>query len=403
MEYFLVKSALKSSSRRLYGGSARDTHAQPRKPLARPIAALNPSYAIHPEDSQPSVLSILPTEILLEITAHLPLSSIANLALTSRRMLHRMRHADPFTAINTPGNEYQRALFLENFDSKYPDHVLCHACGVFHSRPISAKAKRFSKQNGHKYRKYERDMPCGIWKKNYGREFIRLNEKVYRWMDFHLVMRAFKHSQLHGAAYALNKTKLLGTYKHWISNSLAVLVDGRLLVREKWSVGIRADTQKRIPFEDCFYICSHLRKSGEHEKIQGHLKRAVECVRVLPESALTIGFLFKKQRCTKCPSEYTIDVQPGTQFQGRLEYRQRSLPYVLSLNRYLDIGACMRPDCLEWQSLSFYGRNKDRPSIDVTYKEPISTRFERWLMEQVTRDPFDPLKEWESAVHGDPE
>lgn len=84
----------------------------------------------------PPKLDTLPKEILRIITAYLPPPSAASLAFTSHHTLSVLG-TQYFWFLNKPPNFTQRLLFLELLEHRFPNHILCPTCAIYHLRTPS--------------------------------------------------------------------------------------------------------------------------------------------------------------------------------------------------------------------------------------------------------------------------
>jgi hypothetical protein len=150
---------------------------------------------MQPICSNPPGLHRLLNELLLMIIHVLPLSSIATLALARKQMFHVIGDfSSPFAALDRPGNEVERAKFLLLFDALYPTKKLCFACGGFHPRYIHTVANapmQWTKK------RVLVEYKCALERMSF-KGGIRIEDKIWRWCDFHLIMRGLRHSLAHG-------------------------------------------------------------------------------------------------------------------------------------------------------------------------------------------------------------
>ena len=71
----------------------------------------------------------VPRDVLLCVVDKLAPADVAALALSSKAMLNTLGHQ----ALKIDNKDDRRDL-LRRFEHRYPDHLLCHQCGVFHLR-----------------------------------------------------------------------------------------------------------------------------------------------------------------------------------------------------------------------------------------------------------------------------
>lgn len=82
-----------------------------------------------PPEMLPKLYS-LPVEIFLYVVDQLPPPDTAALSLTSKTLLNIVGHQTLRLE-----NIYDRRELLRRFEAHYPQHLLCHQCGIFHRRP----------------------------------------------------------------------------------------------------------------------------------------------------------------------------------------------------------------------------------------------------------------------------
>lgn len=229
---------------------------------------------------------------------------------------------------------------------------------------------------------------------------VTLNETAHPWLAFHNVMRGFRYSLQHGNPYLLNQNDLR-FWRVWWYDSLALPVGGRLLLRERRYAKISTIGKWSAGYDEVYRMCPHTHTSGLTRRVfDRELNRATEVLASLGDNESLQGFVFKTYKCTQCPTEFSIEVQPLTFFQGRVTEEMVCEEHVILVTSYKDLGACQSPDEMEWRALSTWHRRPQDsrwwlpsfakqkttdssvkwPAIDVTHMEAISTRFERQLM-----------------------
>jgi hypothetical protein len=162
--------------------------------------------------SQPPGLHPLPNELLVMILGALPLSSIATLALTSKRMLRIIDDfCSPFAALNRRGNEFERANFLLSFDALHPTKKLCFACGGYHpqyvKKVLRARTRLIKRRVVVQYQ-------CAREQATFPGD-IRIDQRIRCWSDFHEIMRGFRHSFKHGDPWEFVQYHPPGYPKYW--------------------------------------------------------------------------------------------------------------------------------------------------------------------------------------------
>ncbi|KAF2798145.1 hypothetical protein K505DRAFT_371943 [Melanomma pulvis-pyrius CBS 109.77] len=355
--------------------------------IAKPQPPTGSIYSLHPWDATPSIFNTLPQELLDEIASHLPLHSIANLALTNRHMLFGMSYADPFTQLRDPSNAYERAEFLRNYEEDYPELFICHACGVFHPRRVTMHSV---------FSPYTKMYKCEFHDKKFRQELF-LRHKRCSWLTFHMVMRAYRYTPQYGNPYILNHfEKEISYIRPWSCHTLALPSNGHLLLRERWSHGLHGVKKNKLQFLLFRRACPHTHITGLERDMQIDMEKLIDQVRMHPQKYVATGLKSEPYQCRECPTEVTIDIKPTSLFQGPTTKTQRGFPFVLSITRYMDVGECKSPHEREWetQTVQFihckiYWRfctqrgNKSPPTLGPTYREhrePISVQFERQLL-----------------------
>lgn len=81
---------------------------------------------------EPSILTILPTEIILDIVQILPLASAASFAFCSVTA-YRILGTRYWEALWTKGQEREKEAFLLLLEREMPNYVLCYQCNILHS------------------------------------------------------------------------------------------------------------------------------------------------------------------------------------------------------------------------------------------------------------------------------
>ncbi|KAF2464446.1 uncharacterized protein BDR25DRAFT_381015 [Lindgomyces ingoldianus] len=315
--------------------TAASSEALVLPPMTVSSPIIEDKYNFHYHDSNPTMLNILPYELLLHITSFLPLSSIASLSLINRFMMYCMRTPDPWTKFQFPEYLHDRCEFLLLLDRDYPHHLLCHECGKFHPRDSSEKdGSRVSK-----------GFTCRKWMDKNSISSLVLNPRRYDWQEVQTTMRAFRFGPNYGDSHALNcdfrpvisnagwwpspnSTYLGGSKGGWASKALALSVDDRLLLREQffWAFPrhVRNWHPAWLPRPGDIRSCRHAPRNMIIDGVGDAMRNAAKPSRCLPQASTG-----KTYRCVICPTEFTIDVVPLPRRKGL---------FVLVFTRYLDLG-----------------------------------------------------------------
>ncbi|KAF1960734.1 hypothetical protein CC80DRAFT_590086 [Byssothecium circinans] len=373
-----------------------------RKLLLPPPEMARPDLYLSCEDSPISGFDQLPLEILLAILQKLPLSSVATLALTSRRLLCTINEkTDTFVQLRQPENAFERAKFLMLCDELHPNELICYRCGVFHPRPKSRAVKTFRDDK-------IKDFKCPNSPRSDSDPVLLFNWRGYRWEVFYGVMRGFRYSANHGDFRRLN----MHDHSHeWKSDLKAVCEGGeRLLLKERYYCGFN-EPGVWLDYMMYQFQCPHIAFHFTRRTFDAILSDAMIQVYRLQPGKDPYGLIHKTHRCIECPTELVISVRTWKDFffPGVPPETFGNPKFVLCITRYIDVGSCKAPDSLEWRSLTTRYRlpNDPRisppgvrpaqggfvrdfseapkevwPTIDVTHREPISVRFERLLSQQ---------------------
>ena len=309
-----------------------------------------------------TTLQNLPSDIIFSILDFLPLSSVALLALTSRRMLYRVDGLySPFRKIGTRGQEVQSAKFLLHFDALFPDKWICFACGVFHPRYVVDHQRAWPRRCA--YRPYL----CAFNETFYARglQGLDIARTLWRWSDFQMIMRALKHSPAYGDIRPLNQYYPPGGdwfQMMYARESFAMVVDGHLLLRQRWTRGIPCHTSWGYYFITPHQLCPHIcHPSVGHiqfyQSFTALLEQAVQHSEDHSEdfaegATYDRGLIYKALRCSACPTELVVEVLPTTLRRGPMADSIRICPRVLSITRYIDLGPFHGPDDAEWAALT---------------------------------------------------
>jgi hypothetical protein len=317
-----------------------------------------------PACSESSRLHQLPNELLMIVLEVLPLPSAATLALTSKRMF---RFVDdfcaPFAALNRPGNEFERAKFLLSFDAFYPKKQLCFACGRFHPRHEMklqmVRRRSFERRVVVQYQCARADaiFPEGI----------EIEREIWRWSDFHEVMRGFRHSPKHGDPRRLIQYHPPGNPQYWFEalwarETLVVPADNHLLLRQRWTRGIPCPKGVNYAFPMADLLCPHaqsdyFRDPAFYRAFFDLLRRAVDHSETFrhdfqKDKTYSRGIVYKAVRCSECATEIVVEILPTAVKRGQMVKDFRRLPRVLSVTRYMDLGPCKSPDESQWKNLT---------------------------------------------------
>ena len=309
-------------------------------------------------------------------------------------MLPPTNNPPPYTATDP----YERARILyQHHDSEYPNDLICYDCGVYHPRLTDKKADL-----------YTYPVKCRIAKRATSRVYFTLHRTqlsaivVLRipvpWLHVHQSMRALRLSPQYG-------TPMLDQYRSgrvwhmrvfWQADSKAVLVDDRMLLRIrafKEISHIQRQNPKYFPVSGAEFACPHARETYLYERQLGdEIMQACRTLCSNPEKRQR--FVHQRRRCTRCPSEYVIEVIPREEFEARdrLTLRKDTHRWVLCTYRYIDFGLCHSPVEREWRALSTWpearpkgdwgpkqGLDGKGMEVDLTHMELISARFESVL------------------------
>ncbi len=320
------------------------------------------------------LISTLPPELWHIIARFLPLASRAAMALSSRQWLS-IFGAQPWSMLKLPGNRHQRLAFLRLIDSELPDHLLCHKCAIYHTRPAAYDA----------------------WKlKSHRAGYAMLAGGVL--LPFHIVQLAIRAKRL-GPRFGITLDKLQtmawgycapldmpptsttwGCNGWWHSWSYAI-VDGKFLVRFDSAMYVDVDTSMDsfdsrkgggLRAERTISKCKHLR---------GGLDEVCKCAVSHIESGFQPTFPCDKCRpmrnCYKCATEYLV----------RVELSGDATHHILTVSRWSDLGDGLDPMSKEWDRASSYihwGADFGAPAT-------VRSRFESSFGRHVPHEEFTPL------------
>lgn len=298
----------------------------------------------------------------------------------------------------------ERATYLAQFDAQHPKELLCFACGEYHPRKQPKKKWRLDVMLGCKYIHYYAQYGCPV-DEEFTQTFTHMEDGaciMYKWPTFYEVMRGFRLGTYYGDPFLLNSS----TTKHQCTETRALAVENRLLLRRRTVVGLDSRPYVRKPAPELVSMddfCPHMREQVSSEEFFGELRDAFSLIRESshPDHVSYLhGFRFKTVRCKSCPTEVVIEFMPRSLYTGSVPKKYNKKPVIYCLTRYIDMGHMLDPKELEWRSLTtWYKRDgvewnqlprsarhekeslpkEQRPTIDLTYMEPISTRFERQL------------------------
>jgi hypothetical protein len=348
----------------------------------------------HYQATKPTSFERVLDRVFRHLCQLLPLSSLAVLVILNRK-IRGIVHSiiDPTILLGRPGHEFERAAFLVHaFDKNYPRHLICYTCGLYHPRRIPGQRNRKRKDHATFVRKHtplETD------------PHFETHHRLFSWIYIHIAMRNARYSPQHGSP-VLD----LSYWKHydtWECDTLAVDVQGRLLLRDRWYLRIpnlehRMPEIRFIPYRNSF--CPHYHDTSMPLHFSDEVKAAAKYLCKSIDARQ--GFTYKRHRCTSCPTEVVIEVEPRDQFQARFKKGhgkdRTGFDYVLSFSRFIDFGKCRVPDEMEWKSLTTWVEERSstnlvrpgwsghepsagmttRPTINITTTmEPISVRFRR--------------------------
>ena len=206
-----------------------------------------------------------------------------------------------------------------------PDFVLCAICETFHGRPTGRC--RFNIGGDE----------CPV---NDQRILLSRWEPLW-WWQAHLIVRGQRLSPAHGWGVGAN----IGGLQHrgWQHKGDVKIVDGRLLVK------ITAVKKLRLDVIDQGLSnapqCIHTVRS---KKLQVVLRRALLAFMT---AGATDPYKSPLYRCISCPSELRIQVVESKAAYENGNVTSNIGQYLLSVNKYTDIGECDSPASRAWQSL----------------------------------------------------
>ncbi|KAJ4982970.1 hypothetical protein SVAN01_11536 [Stagonosporopsis vannaccii] len=300
-------------------------------------------------------------------------------------------------------SHHERAqLLYEQHDADLPRRLICYDCAVFHLRiqrrknelwtyPVYCPVANQSASNGF-FIRHRTELPvvliCGL---------------SIPWLQLHQTARALRRGPQYGCN-VLNdfrkQYRMLCILRRWQTESKALLVDDRLLVRIR-SFGPLHHQSHHNPshliYPNAEFVCPHARETFLYSR---HLaNEMVEAYRLLSNDYdnRRMGFVHKRYRCTQCPTELIIEVVLAGDFDAAHVFGEvwlNDYHYMLCMSRYIDFGHCHSPDEMEWKSLSTWPKERPegdwgpteqvdntRPALDLTGMEYISARFDRELRE----------------------
>lgn len=310
-------------------------------------------------------------ELLIMVLAPLPLSSIASLAVTNRYMLCTIEEIfHPFTLLRNPGNEFERALFLQHFEAHHPDEYICHACGTFHPRSLARKSFKAKRgQTAYICRRHREQFP----------EKVSVCSWDIHWLTFYKTMRAYRFTSSHGKPYNLNRFK--SVKRGWSHETTAIPVGRHLLLRYRYSRCFE-DPTDALEFGALIYeLCPHYQDMHlDAKRFDKELQDAAETASSLPLTDIVGGYAHALHRCRHCPTEVLVKIHAGSLYPGRSSDDSRNFPYVASVTRYIDLGECKSPREEEWRALT------ERTGRANSAKERRNSRWSMWTADTNRQD-----------------
>ncbi|KAF2705518.1 hypothetical protein K504DRAFT_91982 [Pleomassaria siparia CBS 279.74] len=300
----------------------------------------------------------------------------------------------------------ERARYLIKVNDQHPEKLVCYECGSFYWRtPPKTTWKHHlpKRQNvSGEYRDYRKGFQmdvlqchCSGMDTTY-KNMYSVNSVLYRWGTFHEVMRGLRRGPRYGLPYLFNRTDSLGLWKRDV---VALAVNDRLVLRDRMSFRMKIVDNWKSKFFGEVYLCPHMREYTTEEYFHKEMRVAAQALRELEDDKSPTylhGFRTKTHRCTKCPTEVVIEVIPKSIFRGSLHWLQSNPPFILCLTKYVDFGAMMDPNELEWRSLTTWYKQPEEKwenlafwvfeelnnvtreesfHIDLTHLEPISESY----------------------------
>jgi len=305
----------------------------------------------------------LPTELWHIIARFLPLASRAAMILASRQWL-TILGAQPWSMLQLPEYRKQRLAFLNLIDCELPDHVLCHRCAIYHTRP--------SVYAGHPE-----------WQlKMHGVYYATLAERVL--LPFYVVQMAIRANKLGprfgnpelqtmswGHCYRLDAspTSTMLGYDGWSHSWSYAIVDGKFLIRFDSARYVDMNTDiydfhsgegGRLRIERTITRCRHLRSGLDKvcqcavSHIQPDVQPTLPCDKCRP---LRI--------CYACATEYLVRVERSGD------------AHVLTVSRWSDLGDGLDPTSQEWDMTSWYAYRGEHLGQPPTVRSRFELSFGR--------------------------
>ncbi|KAF2705455.1 hypothetical protein K504DRAFT_505841 [Pleomassaria siparia CBS 279.74] len=180
----------------------------------------------------------------------------------------------------------------------------------------------------------------------------------------------------------------------------ALPVDDHFMIRERYSRRLDGSKNRRFRCNLLKTACKHTNASGMRNAMAFELQNLLECASTPTSKEMILGMKSNPFRCSECPTEVTIEIQPMAIGQGRTTKKKppRIFPFLVSVNRYVDVGDCKLPESPEWKALihdyGFYSHRLSHhlmsllrrfgmlnrvTAMDAIHREPICARFERQL------------------------
>lgn len=96
-------------------------------------------------------------------------------------------------------------------------------------------------------------------------------------------------------------------------------MDDRYMLRDRWYRRMRIDDLCRnIGTNNTEDFCPHASETFNSIHFSTHFATAVRYFQVQSGTFQKRGMTFKRHRCTLCPTEITIDIEPCARFEGVL-------------------------------------------------------------------------------------
>ncbi|RKF53773.1 putative f-box domain protein [Golovinomyces cichoracearum] len=329
----------------------------------------------------------LSSEIWRQITKYLSCCDVICLATSSKTLLRRT-DKKYWYELKRRKNQEEKIRYLMTMDGKYPDHLLCFSCAVYHRRTKIGNESVKSAMvlnplyNCDGYRKF-----------GYIQPKTRLTPGHFLPFTFvQLVTRAQKYSP----RYGIPLVDLCRRYKEhdrsWFHETRYHIYNGHLFLRVTSrtfaAAGLPASAKRHVLYsrEDYwpyFSCCTHWR-DGELLDV---CKCALSHIPDLPntnqkgnihmrqrtQNSSLIGtlcsFCRPMRRCPKCPTEYMVELKISEdKVDPQMRFKQS-----LVVTRWSDLGDGSSPFYNEWQAIN---EDTDYDSFAHMGKRAISCTFE---------------------------